>query len=105
MASYPKLKINRAQIEAGIERAAQALSHDVVRIRYSLEDDWTGDPSIFFRVVITDEASRVKSLGELAHSIDRRIEKEVDPLELGLNPYSNFRSLSETLEMKEAEWD
>ena len=105
MASYSRIRVNKAEIDAGVERAAKALAPDVVRIRYSLGEDWTGVPSIFFRVVLSDDASREERLHEAARRAARRIEKEVDPDELGLNSYPTFRSLLETLEMKEAEWE
>ena len=96
--------MDEAQIEAGVQRAAQALAPDVVSIRYSLGEDWTGDPSVFFRIVLSDEASRVEHLGERAECIESKIRNDVRPEELGLNYYFNFRSESEQAELQEAAW-
>jgi hypothetical protein len=44
-------------IELNLEKAVQLLKPDVVRVRYSLRDDWQGRPSVFFRVVLSDDAA------------------------------------------------
>jgi hypothetical protein len=95
MWTRPRIYIGPEQIEPGVQRAVQALAPDVVCIRFSLEEDWTGDPSVFFRVVLSKAASREKRLGETTRRISDMITNEVKPLELGLNYYYNFRSLSE----------
>ena len=57
MRVVPVVTLNEKKIVSALKRATRALAPDVVRIRYSLGEDWTGDPSIFFRVLLTDEAS------------------------------------------------
>jgi hypothetical protein len=97
--------INPAQIAKALRRAERALAPDVVRIRYTLADDWTGDPSIYFKVVITDKAaSKESKLGELTERIEFTINNKVKPDELGLNSYFNFRSLSEHNELNDPAW-
>jgi hypothetical protein len=76
----------------------------VVRIRYSLGSDWSGDPSIFFRVVVTDNASRKAQLRDLAQNVARTLNNEVKVEELGLHSYFNFRSLSEQATLEEPAW-
>ena len=95
MAILPYVYTNPAQIESGIQRAAQALAPDVVRIRYNFDDDWVGDPSVFFRIVISDKAFRARRLAETLHRIRDGIRDEVRPDELGIHAYFNFRSLSD----------
>jgi hypothetical protein len=100
----PKGFVNQGQIDAGVQRAMQALRPEVVRIRYSLRDDWTGEASVFFRVVLSDEASREAQLREVTQRVERTILDEVQPQELGLQWYFNFRSLSEQEELQEPAW-
>lgn len=100
----PLASANRQQIEEGVQRAAQALAKTVVRIRYEFADDWTGDPSIFFRVVLTDRAARRPKLHENARTVESTLEREVRPLEYGLNYYFNFRSLKEQNELNDPLW-
>jgi hypothetical protein len=96
--------VTEAQIEPGVQRAVRALAPDVVRIRYSLDEDWTGDPSVFFRIVLADDAPRKARLGDIAMRVKSTIRHEVMPDDLGLHAYFNFRILSELSDLKEAAW-
>ncbi len=40
-----------------VDRIAHDLAPDVVRIRLNIAQDWSGDPAIYFRVILSDEAS------------------------------------------------
>jgi hypothetical protein len=97
-------RVNEAQIAAGVERARAALAPDVIRSRYTFADDWTGDPSIFFRIVLSDDASRKARLGETAERVEGVIRNEVDPEEFGLHSYFNYRIVSELAELPEPAW-
>jgi hypothetical protein len=105
MPMVPARWVDQAEIASGVKRAEAALAPDVVRIRYSLADDWTGDPSIFYRVVLSDEvASREEELGETAERVIEAIRNEVDAEQFGRHDYFNFRSLSEQAELKDPKW-
>ena len=97
----PSGRVNQAQIASGVKRAEATLAPDVVRIRYSFANDWTGDPSIFFRIVLSDDASRKTQLGETAQRVTLTILNELDSEQLDLHCYFNFRTLSEQAELKE----
>jgi hypothetical protein len=75
-----------------------------VRIRYDFGADWTGDSSIFFRIVLTDAAAKQPGLGDLAQNISLTLEREVKPEQQGLKAYVNFRSLSEQTALNDPEW-
>jgi hypothetical protein len=95
------------QIAEAVQRAERALAPDVVRIRQVYKDDWAGDPSIYFKVVLSDDAaSKEDQLGKTAWHVSSTIRNEigVDQEELGLHFYFNFRSLSEVNEMNEPAW-
>lgn len=96
--------VNQQEVDAAVERAAQSLAPDVVRIRYSFGDDHTGDPSIFFRVVISDEAASRPRLSDLARIVASTLRNGVKPDELGIHAYFNYRSLSEQSEFNEPAW-
>ena len=105
MPNIYRVAINPAQIAKALRRAERALAPDVVRIRYTLRDDSTGDPSIFFRVVLSDKAaSKESKLGEITERIEFTINNKVKPDELGLYSYFNFRSLSEHNELNDPTW-
>ena len=96
--------VNRKEIAEAVERAARALAPTVVRIRYSFEDDWTGDPSIFFRIVLSDEAFKEDRIGKVTWDIQQLVEREVKPEEQGLHAYFNYRLVSEQAELNEPAW-
>jgi hypothetical protein len=96
--------VNQQQIADGVQRAARALAHSVVRIRYDFGPDWTGDPSIFFRIILTDDAAKKPKLNEIANAISLILTREVKADEQGLHAYFNFRSASEQAELKEPAW-
>lgn len=96
--------VNQRKITSAVERAAKALSADVVRIRFDLEDDWTGNPSLFFKIVITDQASRPEKLREVSQRVTRKIMNEAKVDQTGLLAYFSFRSQSEHAKIKDPEW-
>ena len=100
----PKVFVNQSEVDAAVERAAAALADIVVRIRYDFGSDWTGDPSIFFRVTLTDEVVNEPKLGKIANAIELAVIREVKPQEYGWNWYFNFRSASEQAELKDPAW-
>lgn len=96
--------VNQQDIAAGVQRAVHALAPTVVRIRYDIGSDWTGDPSIFFRIVLTDEAAKEAQLNAIANEIAVTLMREVKAEEQGLRSYFNFRSASELADLKEPAW-
>jgi len=96
--------VNQQEIEAAVQRAEQALAPTVVRIRYNLGADWTGDPSIFFRVVISDELAKKPKLSAIAQTVALKLMNEVKTDEFGLQAYFNFRSRSEQAHLNEPAW-
>ena len=81
------------------------LHPDVIRIRSSFGEDWSSDPAIFFRIVLSDAASRMKNLGTLTGNIGGQIFDYLDLAKLDYVPYFNFRSESEQKRLKDPEWD
>jgi len=75
-----------------------------VRIRYSFDDDWVGEPSIFFRVVLTDKAFNKPRLGDTVWRVSETIRKEVDPEQFGLHSYFNYGIVSELAERPDPAW-
>jgi hypothetical protein len=96
--------VHQQRIDQGVTSAAKALAPDVVRIRYSFGEDWSGADAIFFRVLLSDDASRRDRLREVARKVTSTVFREVAPDELGLEAYFNFRSASEQAQLKEEAW-
>jgi hypothetical protein len=96
--------VHQAKINKAVAEAGDALKPDVVRIRYSFDEDWSGSPAVFFKVVLSDEASHIDRLGEAAERVRTTVLDDLKPYELGLEAYFNFRSASEQAELQEEAW-
>ena len=96
--------VNENEIRDGVQRAEKALAPDVVRIRYTVKEDWSGDQSIFFRVLLSDSASAESGLREITQRVEFRVVNEVRPPEWLLT-YFNFRSQSEQAQLREPAWE
>ena len=86
-----------------VQRAAQKFP-DIVRIRHSFGEDWDGDPAIFFRVVLSDDAARDERLGEITALISKQMSDELELTTFERIPYFRFRSKAEEDKMKSPEW-
>jgi hypothetical protein len=74
----------------------------VVNLRYTVDNDWSGDPAIFFWITLSDEAAHPAILSQTARRIRNVITHQLDPAgQWGLIPYFNFRSQSEQAKLKE----
>jgi hypothetical protein len=91
--------------EEQIEQIAKDLAPDVVRIRFNLGLDWSEDPAIYFRVVLSDAAAESDRLIEVTRKVRARLVNDLGLSESDLLSYFNFRSQSEQAQLKEASWD
>ena len=67
----------------------------IVKWDVTFDNDWSGDPAIFFSVVLTDEASKPENLRKVTTAFTDLIEDKVNPLSnWGVIPYFTFRSVS-----------
>lgn len=68
----------------------------MVSVIPTLGDDWSGEPAVFFMVILADAATRRDQLGRISNQVSEAIVQQVQPLEeWGVLPYFNFRSQSE----------
>jgi hypothetical protein len=99
----PSAVTKQSEIQAAINRVERDLAPDVVRIRYDIGEDWSGQWAIFFRVVLTDEAAR-RRLREVATKVVWELARQLDFPAMGVFPYHNFRSVSEQETLQEPAW-
>jgi hypothetical protein len=81
---------------------------EVVRIRHSFSHDWDGDPAIYFRIVVTDEARRTIPLGELTGKIEGALIKDLALFTSEYSvyiPYFEFRTKAEQDRSKDPQWE
>jgi hypothetical protein len=96
--------VNQAKLAASVQRAASALSGEVVHMYYDLGSDWIGNPSIFFKIVLTDRASKPGNLRNVPQKVALKIMNEAKTDQSGPNAYFNFRSQSEQAQIRDPAW-
>jgi len=92
------------QINAAIRTVLAEESPWVRYIRYSIDQDWTGEWAVFFRVVLSDEVASRTRRNEIISRLISRITDELDLPNLGMMPHFNFRTESEHAELKDPDW-
>jgi hypothetical protein len=91
-----KAFLQESEFQAAIARAAEQLAPDVVEIRASLGENWRGDESVFFTVILADAATTRDRLLPVSDRAEMFIEMQVEPWEhWGVRPYYKFRSQAE----------
>ena len=105
MPVVPSGIVNQRQLATAIQKSADVLAPDVVRIRYALAIDSTGSAAIFFRVLLSDHASKRRRLLQVTNRVRDRIVQTLEPVEeWGLLPHFEFRNESEQAALKEKAW-
>jgi len=102
----PTAFVNQAQLAQGVSADIESLNpQEVVHVAYSMGNDSTDDPAIFFRIVLTDAASREDRLADVTGRVTSMLFDSIRPIEnWGLTPYFTFRSFSEQRVRNDPEW-
>ena len=93
----------KQQVIAVVSELVRSLAPDVVHIRYEIGEDWSGDAAIFFRILLSDDASRTR-LRAVAKQVVISLDQRLDFESMGLRAYYNFRSVSEQNALREEAW-
>lgn len=99
----PAAIVQQEKIRAEVRAVEAELKPDVVRIRYDIGEDWSGQWAIFFRVMLSDAAAK-RRLRKVATNVERSLSARIDFPALGIFPYHNFRSESEQAQLREEAW-
>jgi len=91
-------------LDQKVEETATKFPGEVVGIRYSIGSDWNGDPAIFFRVLLSDAASRQGTLADVTGRVGTALFDDLQLAESDYTPYFYFRSKAEQDKMKDPEW-
>jgi len=100
----PVALTKQSQVNAAVTEVIAELSPAVRRIRYEIGQDWEGEWAIYFRVLLSDDASRPANLREIAPRIIRGMSDRLDLPDLGMFPHFNFRSEAEQALFNEPAW-
>jgi len=103
--NVPTGYVNRAQLGDIIAEVAQHLGPEVVHVAYRLGPDSTGEPSLFFRILLADAYIREETIADLTRRISAALFDATRPLDnWGLRPYFNFRSKSDQDRRGDPDW-
>lgn len=94
-----------APTQAQVDIIAVELAPDVERIRLHVGEDFSGDPALYFRVLLSDEASRKERLAAVARTVRERLSEDLQLDDSDRFPYFRFRSKSEQAMLREAIWE
>jgi hypothetical protein len=102
----PAAFVNQTQLAQSVNAAMRSLNpQEVVRVANSIGRDSIDDPAIFFRIVLTDSASREDRLADVTGRVASSLFNSIRPVEnWGLTPYFSFRSFSEQRMRNDPEW-
>lgn len=93
------------EFEQTVQRIETEFRGDVLKIRYSFRHDWDGEPAIFFRIVLSDAASREDKLANITGIVGGKLFDELGLARSEYTPYFNFRSKAEQNKLKDPEWE
>jgi len=100
----PAIFVNPGQLQADVRRAEQSLGTDVVHINFEVGSDVMGFDSIFFNIVLTDEASHPARLSFVTQHVALTLMNQLRTDENGVHAYFNFRSQSEVAGTNDPAW-
>ncbi len=101
----PRGVVQQEALDAAVRDAVGALGPDVIHVRYTLGQDWSGEDAIFFRILLSDRASKKEQLLRVTNRVANHIVQRLEPVEQwGLLPYFDFRSQSEQAALREEAW-
>jgi hypothetical protein len=102
---YTRAFARQREFAEEVARVEEKLGEKVIRIRYALDYDSTGDPAVHFRIVMPDSSITKGQLLESTQYVSSVIEQELQPEERwGVYAYFRFRAQSEQEVMQEPAW-
>jgi len=102
MAHLPRGVAQPAELIKRLNGLVFTPEYGVVKWRHTVDDDWSGDPAIFFWITLSDAAADRNVLSRTTRRIKDFIIKQIDPAgEWDLIPYFHFRSQSEQEKLKD----
>jgi hypothetical protein len=104
MPIVPTGVVQQAEIDRRVKEVARKLAPDVVRIRYAITLDSTGEEAVFFRILLSDEASRERRLRSVTERIESELLAAIPFDAFGLYHYFSYRNRSEHAMLKEPAW-
>ena len=103
MPFIPAVGRKQTEIAAAVADVERLSAPDVAYIRFDISEDWSGDPAVNFRVILSDEAAKNR-LREVMELVKSRLADRLDYESMGLRAYRNVRTQSEQAVLRSKEW-
>ncbi len=98
----PRAFANQVEFFSAVDAVTAGFPPGVFSVTPTLGTDWDGDPAVFFKVILVDDAVPRAQLLAFTKEISRAIAWQVRPLEeWGVLPYFDFVTQSENARIKE----
>lgn len=95
--------VEQAQFLSAIARVP--LPPQVVSVKPTLGNDWGGEPSVFFKIIVVDNAVPRPELLAFTKRISQTIIQQIRPLEAwGVLPYFDFLTQADAARIHEPTW-
>ncbi len=105
MPTVPTGYVNQGQLDGLIKDTLSSFGPEVAHVAYRIGPDSTGEPSIFFRILLADAYIREDTVADLTGRITTILFDAIRPIEnWGLRPYFNFRGKSEQDRRRDPDW-
>lgn len=104
MALTPAGFVNQRPVKSAVQRVQRRFHRHIDHINYSFGPNWAGAPSVFFRIVVSDEAAKVPFLRDFSQQVAVVLMNEAKTDENGLYAYFDFRSVSEQNALQDPVW-
>jgi hypothetical protein len=66
----PSAVLRESDIDKAVQEAVKELTPDVQWIRHEIALDWSGDRAIYFRVMLSNDASREARLAKVTKRVE-----------------------------------
>jgi hypothetical protein len=100
----PSTVLKESDIEMAVREAVKELAPEVQWIRYEISLDWSGDRAIYFRVMLSNEASREARLAKVTKRVESFLTEKLNLNESDLLSYFSYRSRAEHAALKDPAW-
>lgn len=99
-----KALTHQAQFLAAVDEVTRSLPAEVADVITTLGTDWDGEPAVFFKIILKDNAIPRPQLLAFTKQVSRAILQQVSPLgDWGVLPYFRWLTQTEYAHVKETE--
>jgi hypothetical protein len=101
---FPMAVTTHPQVDAAVAAVLKELAPDVLKIRYQIAQDWTGDWAVFFKVMLSDRGANKRNRHRVTSRVIWLMSANLNLPELGMFPHFDFLSPTEHGKFSDSNW-